>query len=49
MNPIYTSLGGLLCPASLLIGYMIILIGYQTDAAKFTNHWDEEDDDDAKP
>lgn len=46
MNPIYNTLGGLLCPACLMIGYMILLGAFRSDAAKFTNRWDKDEDED---
>lgn len=49
MNPIYSTIGGLLCPASMLIAYMIIIAAYQSDAAKFTNRWDKDEDEDENP
>jgi len=50
MNPIYTTLGGLLCPASMLIAYIMLIVGYQiTPDAHFHNPWDDEDDDNENP
>ena len=39
---------GLLCPACIMIGYVMLIVALRETDAKFINRWDEEDDDDAE-
>lgn len=40
------SIAGLLCPACVLIAYMMLVIALKNDAANFRNRWHEEDEED---